>query len=140
MHDDNDRERLVARVAQLEAELGVCKDMLTQSFAMAFAMGAPPHCTLEEAMVHIVAGPRKEVERLTAERDALNAALGDSWMPVGVRLPPLGKLVDLWADEHRCADWVLLETRGQLAFWHNGACRYIDEVTHWRALPAPPKE
>lgn len=57
-------------------ELTVCKDMLRESFAMAFAMGAPPHCTLEEAMVHVVAAPRKEIERLQAELAALREAVG----------------------------------------------------------------
>lgn len=57
-------------------ELAVAKDMLRQSFAMAFAMGAPPHCTLEEAMVHVVAAPRKEVERLQADLAALREAVG----------------------------------------------------------------
>lgn len=48
-----------AKLAATQQELEIVKDMLTKSFAMAFAMGAPPHCTLEEAMVHVVAAPRK---------------------------------------------------------------------------------
>lgn len=64
-----------AEIARLRAELDICKEMLTHSFAMAFAMGAPSHCTLEEAMVHLVAAPRKEVERLRAELAAAQADL-----------------------------------------------------------------
>jgi hypothetical protein len=60
-------ERLQKELSAAKFELDVAKNMVRESFTVAFEQGAPPHCTLEEAMEYVVEAPRKEVERLRAE-------------------------------------------------------------------------
>lgn len=47
-------------------ELSAARGALRESFQLAFQLGAPPHCTLTEAMQIIIEAPRREIERLTA--------------------------------------------------------------------------
>jgi len=78
-------------------------------------------------------------ESLTAERDearraALNAALGEDWVPVGVLLPDQSTAVLGW-DGHM-VHMVTLESDGR--HWIDDGSASDTNVTHWRELPAPP--
>lgn len=74
-----------------------------------------------------------EIARLMAERDALDVALGDGWVPVGERLPD-------------GPEWRLVCTLSQCLVAHYADKTWTDaqewpvDVTHWRNLPASPKE
>lgn len=95
-------------------------------YARIDGIGAEPVDTPDEAAAWLRA-------QVTARRDALNAALGEGWVPVGERLPAPHVPVLAWA-----------HTRVSYCCWHGDLWISYGSgvpvsVTHWLPLPAPPK-
>lgn len=88
------------------------------------------------------AAARVARDAVTARRDALTAALGDGWIPVGERLPEVDKTVPLWTDRgfrvgsrgfvYDC-EWLWADEYGELEPFADVT------VTHWLDLQ-PPRE
>lgn len=72
--------------------------------------------------------------QVTDRRDALNAALGEGWVPVGERLPDLRTHVLAWDGTQIFTALRLTEV------WISFGPDRCGSVTHWMPLPAPPKE
>lgn len=75
-----------------------------------------------------------DVEKILAERDALNApAAPDGWIPVSERMPET--MVSVLVT----GDWF----HHDIAFWDGGSWCDLDfeaPVTHWQPLPSAPKQ
>lgn len=71
---------------------------------------------------------------LVAERDALNAALGEGWVPVSERKPGHGEYVMIATQDH---------PRPFVAQYLGSGWAYLGDgwapPTHWRPLPAQPE-
>lgn len=89
---------------------------------------------------------REQFERRQSE---LERTLGLGWVPVAERLPALGatddeaETVDVWAGGKRvpnCYRSGYAEDWGWFERSDYSSGDEIEDVTHWRPLPAPPKE
>lgn len=107
-------------------------------YARIDGIGAEPKDTPDEAAQWLRA-------QVTARRDALNAALGEGWVPVGERLPDFGddggNTVDVWADGRRIPNCFRSGSDDGWGWYQRDDWCELDgmDVTHWMPLPAPPK-
>lgn len=75
-----------------------------------------------------------------AERELAEAKERERWIPVNEGLPEDRKAVLVWCPDRKNKFCVTHSESGWRVFGAHGNHLLDEEVTHWRPLPAPPKE